>query len=465
MSISQRENYIGKFKDKRLDKRANLLSSSLYFGRTSSIHGVTLTEAEQKGAYRFLSNKKVEEQTLIETCKERSSYLCEGKDVLVVIDTSEINMDDHRKRLQPDSGIGVTGNNEDVGFFLHASLVLDAAAETSLGFSDIQLWHRAKDRKQQDYKKLPIEQKESYKWIKACQESKKHLSKAATITFIQDREGDIYEQFACVPDERVHLIVRSRDNRNLHGGRKLHEYLASQPVAGSYNIELIKDIRKGIESRTAHIEVRFCKVSIVKPGQIKKTGIVDKIDLTAVEVREVNGPKSDSVLWRILTTHSITNYEEAVSIVDKYRKRWYIEQLFRLLKNKGFKIESSELETGWAIRKLTVMILNSALRVMQLLLAYDNEESQPIEQVFSKDEIKCLERINDTLQGDTEKTKNKNNRYLLSWATWIIARLGGWKNYNSKRPPGPIILKKGLDKFNAMLQGWNLARGFKIDVS
>jgi len=54
MSISQRENYIDKFKDKRLDKRANLLSASFYHGRTSSIHGVTFSEAEQKGAYRFL---------------------------------------------------------------------------------------------------------------------------------------------------------------------------------------------------------------------------------------------------------------------------------------------------------------------------------------------------------------------------------------------------------------------------
>ncbi len=465
MYISQRENYIGKFKDKRLDKRANFLSASLYFGRTSSIHSITLTEAEQKGAYRFLSNEKVEEQILIDACKERSSYLCDGKDVLVPLDTSEINMDDHRKRIKPGTGLGVTGNNEDLGFFIHASIVLDAANETVLGFSDIQLWHREADREQKDYKNLPIEEKESYKWIKACQESKKHLSKAASITFIQDREGDIYEQFATVPDERTHLIIRSRDNRKLYGGGKLYENLASQPVAGSYSIDLVKDIRKGIESRTAHLEVRFCKVSIAKPKLIKKEGIADKIELYAVEVREVNGPKSDAVLWRILTTHAITTYEQAVSIVNKYRQRWYIEQLFRLLKNKGFKIESSELETGWAIRKLTVMILNSALRVMQLMLAYNNEESQPIEQVFNKEEIQCLEQINEPLQGKTEKAKNKNSRHLLSWATWIIARLGGWKNYNSKRPPGPIILKKGLDKFNAMFQGWKLARNFKRDVS
>ncbi len=138
------------------------------------------------------------------------------------------------------------------------------------------------------------------------------------------------------------------------------------------------------------------------------------------------------------------------------RLRWYIEQLFRLLKKKGFKIQ--ELETGWAIRKLTVMILSSALRVMQLMLAYNKEDSQPIEQVFNQKEINCLKAINETLQGETEKSKNKNNPTKLSWATWIIARLGGWKNYNSKRPPGPIILKKGVDRFANIYQGWNLAQ-------
>ncbi|MCW3106723.1 MAG: Transposase for transposon Tn5, partial [Segetibacter sp.] len=449
------------FGDKRLDKRASQLSSLLYFGKSSSIHRIAKTEAEQKAAYRFLSNEKVEEDILIEACKERSSYLCEDKDVIVLLDTTEFNVDNHRNRIKADSGLGVTGNNKDLGFFLHGSLVIDAATEAALGFSDIQLMHREEDREQKDYPKLPIEEKESYKWIKACIESKQHLSKAASVTFIEDREGDIYEQFAAVPDERTHLIIRSRSDRRLYGGTKLYEQLACQPAAGSYSIKLVKDIRKGIESRKAHVEVRFCKVSIAKPALIKKEGIAKKIELYAVEVREVNGPKEDAVLWRILTTHEVNSYEDAISIVNKYRQRWHIEQLFRLLKKKGFKIESSELETGWAIRKLTVMILNTALRVMQMMLAYNNEESQPIEQVFNEDEVKCLEQINNTLQGETEKTKNKNNPKRLSWASWIIARLGGWKNYNSKRPPGPIILKRGLTSLMQCSKDGNWPNLFK----
>ena len=171
--ISQKEIYMGKFKDKRLDKRALKVSALLYAGRSSSIHEIAPTEAEQKAAYRFLANAKTEEDILINTVKERSSYLCTGKDVLVLQDTSEINLDNHRNRLQRNTGIGLTGNNNDLGFFMHNSLVLDGDEETVLGFSDIQLWHRDEDKldkEERQYKTLPIEEKESYKWIKACQE-------------------------------------------------------------------------------------------------------------------------------------------------------------------------------------------------------------------------------------------------------------------------------------------------------
>ena len=325
-----------------------------------------------------------------------------------------------------------------------------------MGFSDFQLWHRDQVKKDLPYK-LPIEEKESFKWIRACKESKKHLSTAASITFVEDREGDIYDQFATVPDERTHLIIRSRDNRTLSDGNKLYDILSQQPVSGNYTIEIVTDLRKGIEKRTALVEVKFCKVKIARSVASRKQEIASHVELNVIEVKEINDKVANPVKWRILTTHAVNSFEDAIRIVNCYKKRWYIEQLFRLLKKKGFDVQSSELESGWAIRKLIVMILNAALRVMQLLLAYDNEQSQPLEQVFDSGEIKCLNHLNNTLQGDTEKNKNKYDPNQLSWATWIIARLGGWKNVNSKRPPGPIALKKGLDKFSSIYQGWMLA--------
>jgi hypothetical protein len=460
--VSHRENYIGKFGDPRLDKRASQISSMLYFNQSSSIHGSTQSEAEQKGAYRFFANKRVEEKILIDTIKEKSSFLSTGKDVLVVTDTTEINLKNHSNRLTRNTGIGLTGNNKDLGFFLHSSLVLDANSETVLGFSDIQLWERPEDKiskKGIGNKTIPIEQKESYKWIKAAANSKEHLKGAKSITVIEDREGDVYEQFVVIPDERTHLIIRSRHNRKLSNGAFFFDTLANQPSAGSYEIDLVHDIdnRKGIEKRMAVVEVRYCKVNMKKPQDYVKKDLASEVEVYAVEVKETTAGIKKPVHWRILTTHILESYDDAVTIVKKYQLRWYIEQLHRLIKKKGFGIESSEMETGWAIRKLTVMILNSSLRVMQLLLAFDNKESQPIEQVFEPQEIKCLEKLNTKLQGTTEKQKNTNDPNTLAWAAWIIGKLGGWKGYNKRRPPGPIAFKKGLDKFNAIFNGWKLA--------
>ncbi|MFT3948960.1 MAG: transposase DNA-binding-containing protein [Agriterribacter sp.] len=166
MSISQREDYSGRFGDKRLAKRASQLSAMLYFGRTSSIHEASYGEAAQKGAYRFLNNEKVEEHQLIEVLKARSSYLCAGREVLVIQDRTEVKLENHRNRLKPGTGVGLTGNNNDIGFFAHGSIVLDASTETMLGFSDIQLWHREEDKQdkyERNYPNLAIEEKESYK--------------------------------------------------------------------------------------------------------------------------------------------------------------------------------------------------------------------------------------------------------------------------------------------------------------
>ena len=95
---------------------------------------------------------------------------------------------------------------------------------------------------------------------------------------------------------------------------------------------------------------------------------------------------------------------------------------------------------------------------MQLYLAYDVEESQPIEEVFNAEEIKCLQTIQDKKIKKTPKTSNPYNFQKLSWASWIMARLGGWKGNKKQRNAGPIIIKRGLEKFEMIYVGWKMAK-------
>jgi hypothetical protein len=466
--ISHKLEYKGRFGDKRLDRRAALLANSIFLGRSSKVHAVTRSEAEQKGFYRFLGNERATEDHLIEEMTERCSGVVHGRDVLVIQDSSSIGLSHHRRHLQPKSGLGLVGNKHGIGFLTHASLVIDAHAGTMLGYCDIQLWHRKKDKANNTtriYKRQPMEQKESYKWIRAGRQAKENLAGASSITIIQDREGDIFDQFCLIPDQRTHLIVRSRNDRNLADGGKLYARLKSAAVLGSYTVNIPGDIRRRRKKGTAKVTVKCVPATLSKPSDSRDGTLPESVSLYAIEVMEINSRRRQKLCWRLLTTEKTETFEQAIVVINRYKQRWFIEQLFRLLKNQGYRIESTELETGWAIRKMFVLTLNAALRVMQLYLSYEKEEGQPVAEVFGKNEIRCLELIEKKQFSDPKKTHNPHNKDQLAWATWIIARLAGWKGNPKQRRPGPILLKNGLEKFDMMFQGWLLAKKETQDVS
>jgi len=56
------------------------------------------------------------------------------------------------------------------------------------------------------------------------------------------------------------------------------------------------------------------------------------------------------------------------------------------------------------------------------------------------------------------------DKNLLYGAKRIIARLGGWKGYRSQRNPGPITIKRGMDNFTQIFNGWCLALKLYEDV-
>jgi len=432
--------------------------NELLQSKTSSVRQSFSSRSKQKAVYRFLSNDNVTEEELIASCTERTSLLSEGKHVLVLNDTTEINVQNNLGRLEVGSGVGLVGNNRDLGFFAHLGLAIDSQTGQALGYSSMKLWHRSLDKgtkESRDYKYLPVEEKESYKWIKCASDSKTILSAASSITLVGDRESDMYELFTDATNQGLHLVVRNRINRKTEEGEKLHEQLTAAPIAGHHLIEVKGDIRKQAKNSTTSLAVKYKEVTLLKPKR-KNDQRTKNIKIWAVEVKEDG--KKDGICWRILTTHEITNFADAVQIIEWYRMRWYIEEVFRLLKNKGYKIEDSQIETGWALRKLTILLLHNILRVMQMLVAYNNPEEQGATLTFTEDELICLDKAGRREEGKTEKLKNKYPKGTLKWATWIIARLGGWSGYESQRPPGPITLKNGLDKFNCIYDGWMLAK-------
>jgi hypothetical protein len=71
---------------------------------------------------------------------------------------------------------------------------------------------------------------------------------------IEDREGDIYEQFATIPDECTDLIIPGKSDRNLAEGGKLFNKVGACEVADIYDIVL-----KETKERTGKKERRTWK--------------------------------------------------------------------------------------------------------------------------------------------------------------------------------------------------------------
>ena len=94
---------------------------------------------------------------------------------------------------------------------------------------------------------------------------------------------------------------------------------------------------------------------------------------------------------------------------------------------------------------------------MQLVLARAApNHDQPAEHVFDERQIEVIEVLQARLQGRTSKQKNPYPPKSLAWAAWTIARLGGWSGYESERSTGPITMRNGMQRFNAIVQGYFL---------
>lgn len=450
--------------DKRLDKRLQQLSQNLCINPSSNISQLSDSRSEQVAYYRLLENEKLTEEALIAEHTSRMEKLCFGRNLLVLMDTCEVNLCKNKNRIKPGSGIGQSANSESATCFkLHPGLVLNENDFNVLGFSGIKIFHTPVGLigHQRNYKRAPIQEKESYKWIDVCLQSKKTLSRANRTTFIQDREGDIFEQFALVPDEQYHLLVRSRTTRKTSDEQDLYAAMKELPAAGTYTIEIDDDKRHKKQKRTAQMAICYGKFSIKRPGNLRIKDYPEYIEVYGVWAQEITPDvaEEDLINWKLLTTHTINNVDDALQMVDWYKARWYIEQLFRLLKKQGFGIEGARLETGWAIRKLVLIQLSGLLKIIQMNIAYNSPEGgQPIEEVFNEQQIEVLRHIEKRLQGHTRKTQNNNNPDRTKWATWVIARLGGWKGYDSQGPPGVICLKRGLDRFYGIFEGIQIAK-------
>ncbi len=437
------------FGDIRVAERADWLIERMVALGTVVLRRIGETRSGEMAVHRFLSSPHVSTDNIVSTCAVRTAAQCRGRRILAVQDTSEINFAGRDAKRR---GFGPAGDGKTPGFFIHPVIAIDIETEAVIGLVDASIWTRPKG-KSSPRRDRPFEEKESARWLSACTATALRLGETAAVTMVADRESDIYPLFAHRPGG-VDLIVRAAQNRSLADGTPLFEALNEAPLLATRKVK-VAPRGPGDKGRTAEVELRSTEVSIARPRNGCDDGLAATVTMSLLEAREAAPPPGKTaLLWRLLTTHPINDAAGAEEIVDLYRLRWRIEQVFRSLKSDGLALEDSQVIDAERLFNLTAIALVAAIRTIQLVDARDGSPRPAIDVVDDYFAV-ALERLSRKLEGATARQKNPHLPGSLAFVAWIAARLGGWNCYYGK--PGPKTMRIGWNQLATTLAGYALA--------
>ncbi|HEX2363722.1 MAG TPA: IS4 family transposase [Bradyrhizobium sp.] len=437
------------FGDIRVAERADWLIERVATAGTLVLRKLGETRAGEKAVHRFLSSPYVSVDQIVETLAARTAVQCVGRRILAVQDTTEINFAGRDKKRR---GFGPAGDGKTPGFFIHPVIAIDVESEAVVGLVDAEIWTRSAGRVT-DRRSRAIDAKESARWLSGCQAVASVLSEAAQVTMVSDRESDIYLLFARKPD-RLDLIVRAGQDRSLAEGGMLFEALADAKALSRSDVR-VAPRGPGDKGRIATVELRAGAVRIARPQIAGLSDAPKTVELTLVEAREIDAPPGKTpLLWRLLTTYTVTCAAQAEEVVHLYRLRWRIEQIFRALKSDGLALDDSQVIDAERMFNLAAIGLAGAIRTIQLVDARDGGP-RPASDVIDANFAVALERLSKKLEGKTQRQKNPHPLGSLAFVAWIAARLGGWNCYY--KPPGPKTMRDGWNRLAATLEGYALA--------
>jgi Transposase DDE domain len=437
--------------DARRDERAEWILERIVASGSLVLRELGGTRSGEMATHRLLSSEDVDPIALLTPHVARTAVACNGRRVVAVQDTTEINFDRHRR---PATGLGPTGNDEIRGFFVHPVVAVDADDEALLGVAGARIWTRG-EKPTPNHNDIPFDEKESRRWLEAAELAATHLAPVASqVVVVADREGDIYPMFARRP-EAIDFVVRANHNRVLAEGGTLFAAPAAWRALGRVQVKVAPK-RPGNKGRNATVVLKAGTVTIKRPHSAPDRQDTARLTLGLVEVCEKTVPAGvgQPLLWRLVTTLPVATLANALEVVRLYRLRWRIEEVFRILKSNGLKIEDSQLETANRLLNLAAFGLVAAARIIQLVDARDGS-TRPATDVIETHEIKAAAAISATLEGGTERQKNPHKKGTLAWLSWIAARLGGWNCYY--KPPGPKTMARGLDRLIDRIEGFKLA--------
>ena len=434
--------------DKRLDWRVKYTAARLSARPNCSINQACEEWADTKAAYRLFDNDKTTSDKILQPHIERTrERAADYERVLAIQDTSFLDYSHHptKEGLGP---IGTTAQSNLRGLVMHTTLMTTPEG-LPLGIATQEVWHRDESARQltaDERRKLPIEEKESFKWITAMTHTCQQMDAGLDIVTVGDSEADIFELFDHARRLETNLLIRAGQNRALCEPEVglLHTTLLTQESAGTLTVAV--PARKEQPKRTAHLTVRHCPVTLKPPRHLKN--LLAPIPLYAILVVEESPPDGVSPLrWLLLTTVPVGSLDDALERIKWYCCRWQIEVYHKTLKS-GCRVEETQLATAERLFPFLALSAVIAWRIFWLTSLARHEPDSPCTCVLAPHEWQALYTYHHKQEPDPEHLPT-----VLDALLWI-AQLGGFLGRRHDGFPGVTVIWRGWQRLADISSSW-----------
>jgi hypothetical protein len=424
--------------DQRLNRRARRLLEKLGEKPTVSIPAACGGWGETKAAYRLFDHPEVSAERVLAphiACTEER--LRAYPRVLCLQDTTELDYTTKKDRIV---GLGPLNYESRWGLYLHPTLAL-TPERVPLGLLEAYTWVREPGSlgEQKDPNR-PLEEKESVRWVDGFARVNA-LAEQLTdtrLTYIADREGDLYDLFveAPCPERGADWLVRvPHTERLLTDGRKLRAVIDAAPVLTEISFE--RPAANGRRARTVHQQIKAVRVTLKPPARPDRT--LPEVTVTALLATEPQPPADEDPLnWLLLSNLPVETAEQAVEKLSWYLCRWQIEVYFKVLKS-GCRVEQLQLETRERLEPALAFYMIIAWRVLYLTMLGRECPEMPCDAVFADEEWKAVYLV-------TQRKPPPAEPPSLDTMVRMVASLGGFLNRKSDGFPGPKTLWIGLQR-------------------
>ena len=120
-----------------------------------------------------------------------------------------------------------------------------------------------------------------------------------------------------------------------------------------------------------------------------KTVKVNSVDVTVIEVKELETDREDKLHWYLLTNEPVASYKDAREKIHWYEMRWPIEIYHKILKS-GCKIEDCRLQTAEKLTRYITLMSVVAVRLYQLTVAGRTEPDSACKNYLTEREWRLL---------------------------------------------------------------------------